>query len=188
MVGKLNRWPDRRKRANLYPPTAPRRVGLKRIKCTPVVEYTMIPLPSDGVSIGWTPDEPGKGCNSGLTFGILSPLTSISTAAVMSPSQWCSAARARSGSNPRPVTYTQEIVAKLHIGQCNGQFHNGQSWSSIAVYGKFNPMDWGNIVRGQSDLVNEKESLLSVCDNPYHTNNVWSFAELLWKHFISWGI
>jgi len=32
-------------------------------------------------------------------------------------------------------------------------------------------MDKGYIVRWQSDLVNTKESELSVCDKPYHTNN-----------------
>ena len=41
------------------------------------------------------------------------------------------------------------------------------------------------IVRWQSDLVNTKESLLTVCDQPYHTNKQkctekggdWHFAE-----------
>jgi len=28
-----------------------------------------------------------------------------------------------------------------------------------------------NIVRRKSDLVNTKESILPVCDKPYHTNN-----------------
>jgi len=30
-------------------------------------------------------------------------------------------------------------------------------------------MDWGYIVRRQSDLLNTKESILLVCDKPYYT-------------------
>ena len=34
----------------------------------------------------------------------------------------------------------------------------------------FNKMYYSYIVRWQSDLVNTKESILPVCDKPYHTN------------------
>ena len=34
----------------------------------------------------------------------------------------------------------------------------------------FIPIDKGYIDRRQSDLVNTKESVLPVCDKPYHTN------------------
>jgi len=33
---------------------------------------------------------------------------------------------------------------------------------------KINPMDKGDIVRWQADLVNTKESILPVCDKLYH--------------------
>ena len=35
----------------------------------------------------------------------------------------------------------------------------------------FNPMDYGYIVRWQSDLENTKESILPVCDYLYNMNN-----------------
>jgi len=35
-----------------------------------------------------------------------------------------------------------------------------------------NPMDYGYIVRWQSDLVNTKESEIPVRDKPYHTHNL----------------
>jgi len=50
----------------------------------------------------------------------------------------------------------------------NGLVRNCQSWSFITVYGQNNPIDLGYIVRWQVDPVNTKESLLPVCDKPYH--------------------
>jgi len=36
----------------------------------------------------------------------------------------------------------------------------------------FNTMELGYIVGWQSDLVNTKESIIPVCDKPYHTNKI----------------
>jgi len=43
-------------------------------------------------------------------------------------------------------------------------------YSSIFLF-NFIPLDKVYIVKWQSNLVNTKESLLPVCDKPYHKNN-----------------
>jgi len=55
----------------------------------------------------------------------------------------------------------------------NGQFPYCQSWSFLTVHGQLSILiQWIRvlIVRWQSNLVNTEESVLPVCDKPYHTN------------------
>jgi len=56
----------------------------------------------------------------------------------------------------------------------------------------FNPVDWGYIVRWQSDLINTIESVLPVCDKPYHMNNgfqqIWAEIKKMWNHTLLYDI
>jgi len=53
----------------------------------------------------------------------------------------------------------------------------------------FNPLDKDYIVRSQSDLVYTIESVLPVCDKPYHTNNrfqqMWAEINKLRNHALT---
>jgi len=63
----------------------------------------------------------------------------------------------------------ETVITTCQTGNTdNGQFHNCQSWSFITVLVNFNSIDKDDIVSWQSDLENTKESILPVCDNPYH--------------------
>ena len=57
-------------------------------------------------------------------------------------------------------------------------------YNSTLYMAKFNPMDEGYIVSGQSDLVYSIESVLPVCDKLYHMDNgfqqMWGEIETLW--------
>jgi len=54
----------------------------------------------------------------------------------------------------------------------------------------FNPKNEGYIVRWQSDIVYSIETILPVCDKPYHMNNLfqqmWAEIKFLWNHAYIW--